>query len=138
MDSMRRYAIIRRFPPVDSLHRQFQKITTTATTIALAPTTILLDKEQVSTSPILSEKDDILTNEGLLPQKTIDYNSIADEFADQNNTAVDLVMQTQLKTQPATTPEPSKFVLPFYSFILLHRKIEVASWHHHISSSAFK
>lgn len=70
-------------------------------------TTILLDKEQVGTQPTLSEKDDIQTNENMLPQKTIDYNSIAEEFTDRNDTAIDLIMQTQLKTEPVTTPEPS-------------------------------
>lgn len=68
---------------------------------------VVLEKVLVSTQSVYLEKADVQTNENVLPQKTIDYNSIAEEFSDQNNTVIDLIMQTQLKTEPITTPEPS-------------------------------
>lgn len=69
---------------------------------------VVLEKVLVSTQPVYPEKYDIQTNENVLPQKTIDYNSVAEEITDQNDTVIDLIMQTQLKTEPITTPEPSK------------------------------
>lgn len=72
---------------------------------------VVLEKVLVSTQPVLPEKNDIHTNENVLPQKTIDYNSIAEEITDQNDTVIDLIMQTQLKTEPITTPEPSNYYL---------------------------
>lgn len=68
---------------------------------------VVLETVLVSTQPAIPDKNDIQTNENVLPQKTFDYNSIADDFTDQNGTVIDLIMQTQLKTEPITTPEPS-------------------------------
>lgn len=76
---------------------------------------VVLEKVLVSTQPVFPEKFDVQTNENVLPQKTIDYNSIAEEFTDQNDTVIDLIMQTQLKTEPITTPEPST-LLKCYAF----------------------
>lgn len=67
----------------------------------------VLEKVLFSTQSVYQEKADDQTNENILPQKTIDYNSIAEEFTDENDTVIDLIMQTQLKTEPITTPEPS-------------------------------
>lgn len=76
---------------------------------------VVLEKVLVSTQPVFPEKFDVQTNENVLPQKTIDYNSIAEEFIDQNDTVIDLIMQTKLKTEPITTPEPS-ILLKCYAF----------------------
>lgn len=70
-------------------------------------TAVVLEKVLVSTQAVFVDKFDVQTNENVLPQKTIDYNSIAEEFTDQNDTVIDVIMQTQLKTEPITTPEPS-------------------------------
>lgn len=74
-------------------------------------TVVVLEKVLVSTQPVYPEKFDVHTNENVLPQKTIDHNSIAEEFIDQNDTFIDSIMHTQLKTEPITTPEPSTLTL---------------------------
>lgn len=75
-------------------------------------TAVVLEKSLVTQQPIPPKKlnggSGASSNENVLPQKTIDYNSIAEEFAEQNDTVIDLIMQTQLKTEPITTPEPRK------------------------------
>lgn len=71
--------------------------------------TLILVKEPMSTQPTFIDRNDIQTNENLVPQKTIDHNSIAEEVHDRNDTAIDVIVQTQLKTEPVTTPEPSKY-----------------------------
>lgn len=63
---------------------------------------MVLENVLVSTQPVIPEK--LETNENASPQKTIDYNSIVDEFIEQNDT---IVIPTHLKTEPITTPEPS-------------------------------
>ncbi|XP_055322734.1 uncharacterized protein LOC129578351 isoform X1 [Sitodiplosis mosellana] len=83
---------------------KFHKVNIIQTTTPM--TVVVLEKVLVSTQPVFPEKFDVQTNENVLPQKTIDYNSIAEEFTDQNDTVIDLIMQTQLKTEPITTPEP--------------------------------
>lgn len=70
-------------------------------------TVVVMGNVLVSTQPVLPEKNEIQTNENVLPQKTIDYNSIAEEFTGQNDSVIDPIMHTQLKTEPITTPEPS-------------------------------
>lgn len=78
-------------------------------------TAVVLEKSLVTQQPILSKKlnggggsSGNPPNENVLPQKTIDYNSITEEFTEQNETGIDLILQTQLKTEPITTPEPRK------------------------------
>lgn len=82
-------------------------------------TAVVLEKVLVSTQPVIPDKNEIHTNENVLPQKTIDHNSIAEEYTDQNNTVIDLIMQTQLKTEPITTPEPSNLRCHFNKFCLV-------------------
>lgn len=86
-------------------------MTTTKPTTTTPMPVVVMGKVLVSTQSVFPEKFDGQTNENVLPQKTIDYNSIAEEFVDQNDTVIDLIMQTQLKTEPVTTPEPSKYSL---------------------------
>lgn len=75
-------------------------------------TAVVLEKSLVTQPPVPPKKlnggSGVPSNENVLPQKTIDYNSITEEFAEQNETVIDLIMQTQLKTEPITTPEPRK------------------------------
>lgn len=83
-------------------------------------TAVVLEKVLVTTQPVYPAKFGIQSNENVLPQKTIDYNSVAEEFTDnQNETVIDLIMQTQLKTEPVTTPEPSMILILhlLYSFV---------------------
>lgn len=83
-------------------------------------TAVVLEKVLVTTQPVYPAKFGIQPNENVLPQKTIDYNSVAEEFTDnQNETVIDLIMQTQLKTEPVTTPEPSMILILhlLYSFV---------------------
>lgn len=85
--------------------------------------TIILEQQVASTQPTFALKNDILTNENLVPQKTIDYNSIAEEYVERNDTAIDLIMQTSLRTEPVTTPEPrNKLFSPFIFRILCEEK----------------
>lgn len=83
-------------------------------------TVVVLEKVLVSTQPVYPERFDVQTNENVLPQKTIDYNSIAEEFIDQNDTVIDLIMQTQLKTEPITTPEPSTYLIYLRIWLMFH------------------
>lgn len=78
---------------------------------------ILLEKEPIITQPTFIDRNDIRTNENLVPLKTIDYNSIAEEIVERNETAIDAIVQTQLKTEIVTTPEPSNF--SFFSIVKL-------------------
>lgn len=73
-------------------------------------TAVVLEKVLVTTHPVVPAKFGLSNSDNVNPQKTIDYNSIAEEFTDQNDTVIDLIMQTQLKTEPITTPEPRMFL----------------------------
>lgn len=86
-------------------------------------TAVVLEKVLVTTHPVLPAKFGSSHTDTVNPQKTIDYNSIAEEFTDQNDTVIDLIMQTQLKTEPITTPEPRmcSFNAIYVFSCLLHR-----------------
>lgn len=60
---------------------------------------VVLEKSLVTQQP------NAASNENVVIQEKKDYNSIARE---ENDTVIDLIMQTQLKTEPITTPEPRK------------------------------
>lgn len=66
-------------------------------------------KQPIITQPTFIDRNDMQTNENLIPLKTIDYNSIAEEIVERNESAIDAVVQTHLKTEIVTTPEPSEF-----------------------------
>lgn len=68
--------------------------------------TIIVEQQITSTQSTFALKNDILTNENVVPQKTIDYNSIAEEYIERNDTTIDLILHTSLRTEPVTTPEP--------------------------------
>lgn len=104
----------------DRLGGQFRKNKTATARTTTPMTAVALEKTLVTQQPSNLSKNlngdgvgdgdsgSIRSKENISPQKTIDYNSIAEEFTEQNGTVIDLIMQTQLKTEPITTPEPRK------------------------------